>query len=115
RHDGGAPQQAAALSFASNTIDIEIEWGQCDPAAIVWNPRFFELFDRGTWTLFETVLGIPRQNLYKQFGIIGMPLVEAGAQFLAPLRFGDGAELISTITEFKRASFAVQHRILKGG
>ena len=103
------------MSYASNTIPFEVEWGQCDPARIVWNPRFFELFDRGTWMLFQEVLGVPRQNLAKHLGILSIPLVEAGAQFFAPLAFGDSAELISTITEFRRASFIVSHKIFKGG
>jgi len=30
-----------------------IEWSHCDPAGIVFNARFFEYFDWGTWTLFE--------------------------------------------------------------
>jgi 4-hydroxybenzoyl-CoA thioesterase len=104
-----------ALPFASNRLAIEVEWGQCDPARIVWNPRFFELFDNGTWMLFQKVIGVPRQNLAKHLGIFSFPLVEAGASFHAPLRFGDSAELISTVTEFKRSSFFLSHRILKDG
>jgi 4-hydroxybenzoyl-CoA thioesterase len=34
-----------------------IEWGHCDPAGIVFNSRFFEFFDWGTWMLFEGALG----------------------------------------------------------
>jgi 4-hydroxybenzoyl-CoA thioesterase len=103
------------LPFRSNRIEFEVEWGDCDPAEIVWNPRFFELFDRGTWTLFQSVLGVPRQNLAKHFGIASIPLVEAGAQFMVPLKFGDAAELVSRPTYFRRASFAVSHQIFKGG
>jgi 4-hydroxybenzoyl-CoA thioesterase len=105
----------AGLSFRSNKIEFEVAWGDCDPAAIIWNPRFFELFDRGTWTLFQTVLGVPRQELASHFGIASIPLVEAGAQFMVPLKFGDSAELISTPTDFKRASFTVSHKIFKNG
>ena len=103
------------MSFRSNRIEFEVEWGDSDPAEIVWNPRFFELFDRGTWTLFQSVLGVPRQNLAKHFGIASIPLVEAGAQFMVPLKFGDAAELISTPAEFKRSSFVVSHQIFKDG
>jgi 4-hydroxybenzoyl-CoA thioesterase len=103
-----------ALTFRSNRIEFEVEWGDCDPAKIVWNPRFFELFDRGTWSLFQTVLGVPRQNLARHFGIASIPLVEAGAQFMVPLKFGDAAELVSRPTYFRRSSFAVSHQIFKG-
>jgi acyl-CoA thioesterase FadM len=40
-----------------------IEWGHCDPAGIVFNGRFFEFFDWGTWTLFATALGIKPPDL----------------------------------------------------
>ena len=103
------------MSFRSNKIRFEIEWGDCDPAAIVWNPHFFEWFDRGTWTLFQAVFGVPRQNIARHFGILSIPLVSAGAQFMIPLKFGDAAELVSTPAEFKRSSFVVSHQIFKDG
>jgi 4-hydroxybenzoyl-CoA thioesterase len=34
-----------------NRRQFMIEWGHCDPAGIVFNSRFFEFFDWGTWTL----------------------------------------------------------------
>ena len=114
RQDAPATE-SDALSFRSNRIEFEVEWGDCDPAKIVWNPRFFELFDRGTWALFQTVLGVPRQNLATHFGIASIPLVEAGAQFMVPLKFGDAAELVSRPTYFRRASFAISHQIFKSG
>ena len=72
-----------------------IEWGHCDPAGIVFNSRFFEFFDWGTWVLFETALGVKPAALAGVFGITGIPLVDAGARFLAPARFGDVVELTS--------------------
>ena len=67
-----------------NRRQFMIEWGHCDPAGIVFNARFFEFFDWGTWTLFELALGVKPPDLGKAFGIIGIPLVDAGARFLAP-------------------------------
>jgi len=103
------------VSFFTNHIKLDIEWGHCDPAGIVFNSRFFEFFDIGTWMLFQTALSVPKQLLLEHFGIAGLPLVEAGANFSIPLKFGDVAELESTIGEFRRASFDVRHRILKNG
>jgi len=37
---------------------LTIEWGQCDPAGIVFNSRFFEIFDASTWQMFEAALGV---------------------------------------------------------
>ena len=98
----------------SNRIPLRIEWGQCDPAGIVYNPRFFEWFDIGAWTLVQAALGVPRNELSTRFGIIGLPLVEAGANFKAVLTFGDNAALVSTIMDLGRSSLSVQHHIYKG-
>jgi 4-hydroxybenzoyl-CoA thioesterase len=91
-----------------------VEWAHCDPAGIVFNSRFFEYFDWGTWILFETALGVKPENLSGALGII-LPLVDVGARFLAPARFGDVVELYSEISEFRRSSFDVAHRLTISG
>lgn len=103
------------MAYASSRMPLAIEWAHCDPAGIVWNPHFFTFFDTGTWRLFEKVLGVPRAQLNARYGLLGLALVEAGANFTAPLAFGDEAELETTVTEFRRSSFAVRHRISKNG
>src|SRR5712691_9775173 len=92
-----------------------IEWGQCDPAGIVFNSRYFEFFDVSTWSMFETVLGVPRADLFATFDIMGVPLVDARARFLLPVKFGDAVDMQSQVTEFRRSSFDVQHRLAVGG
>jgi 4-hydroxybenzoyl-CoA thioesterase len=90
---------------------LTIEWSHCDPAGIVFNSRFFEYFDWGTWTLFEKALGVRPPDLAGTFGIVGLPLVDAGARFIAPARFGDVVELTSHVSEFRRSSFDVDHKL----
>ena len=93
---------------------MTIEWGHCDPAGIVFNSRFFEFFDRSTWLLFEAALGVKPQDLAQSFGVIGIPLVDARANFLKPARFGDAIEIASRVAEFRRSSFEVEHTISVG-
>jgi len=97
-----------------NRRQFTIEWGHCDPAGIVFNGRFFEFFDWGTWALFETALGIEPAELARTLGII-LPLVDANARFLSPARFGDVVELTSQVTAVRRSSFDVEHRLLVRG
>jgi 4-hydroxybenzoyl-CoA thioesterase len=65
--------------------------------------------------MFETVLGVPRQDLFTTYDIIGVPLVDAQARFHVPVKFGDGVEVASEIGEFRRSSFEVAHRITLDG
>jgi len=94
---------------------LTIEWGHCDPAGIVFNSRFFEMFDGGTWALLEAVLGVPKHELAAVFGIVGVPLVDARARFIAQVKFGDVVVLESQVSAFRRSSFDVEHRVLAGG
>ncbi len=94
---------------------LTVEWGQCDPAGIVFNSRFFEMFDISTWMLFEAALGVTAHQLAETFDIIGIPLVDARANFLQPAKFGDVVEIASRVSEFRRSSFDVEHRLTIGG
>lgn len=94
---------------------LTIEWGHCDPAGIVFNARFFEMFDASTWLLFEAALGVKQQEFARTYGIFGIALVDARANFLKPARFGDVAEIASRVSEFRRSSFDVEHRLSLNG
>jgi 4-hydroxybenzoyl-CoA thioesterase len=92
-----------------------VEWGHCDPAGIVFNSRFFEFFDWSSWLLFETALGVRPNEIATTFGIVGIPLVDARARFLKPAQFNDVVDIASEVSEFRRSSFEVTHRITVGG
>jgi 4-hydroxybenzoyl-CoA thioesterase len=93
---------------------LTIEWGHCDPAGIVFNSRYFEYFDWSTTLLFQAALGFGKPELQRKFDA-DMPLVDARAKFLRPATFGDVVEIASTVGEFRRSSFDVQHRLTKDG
>ena len=88
-----------------------VEWGQCDPGGIVFNSRFFEMFDLSTWLLFEAALGVKAHELAKTFNIVGIPLVDARANFIKTAKFGDIVEIASRVAEFRRSSFEIEHRL----
>jgi 4-hydroxybenzoyl-CoA thioesterase len=99
----------------SSRHQVTIEWGHCDPAGIVYFPNYFSYFDASTNALFLRALGFNKYEMLKKYGIIGIPLVDAGARFLAPAKFGDTVEIASQVSEFRRSSFDVAHRITVGG
>ena len=45
------------IEMPSNTRTVRIEWGHCDPAGIVFYPRYMEMFDHSTTLLIEQALG----------------------------------------------------------
>ncbi len=99
----------------TNSRTLRIEWSDCDPAGIVYYPRYFAMFDTSTTSLFELALGMPAAQLFKAYGVVGYPLVEARARFIKPIQFSDDVTIKTTVTEFGRTSFKMQHCLSKKG
>lgn len=68
------------------TIEQKILFKHCDPARIVFYPRYFEIINDTVESFFFEVLGYPFEELHK---IGGVPTVNITTQFHAPSRHGD--------------------------
>lgn len=97
----------------TNRKSIRVEWGDCDPAGIVYYPRYFAYFDNCTAALFEAA-GLPKHEMLKAYGIVGIPMVDTRARFFAPSRFGDDVIIESTVAEWRNSSFDVRHKLFNG-
>jgi 4-hydroxybenzoyl-CoA thioesterase len=97
----------------TNTRRLVIEWGDCDPAGIVFYPRYFAMFDASTAALFSSALGMTKKAMLRHYDVVGFPMVDTRATFRAPCAFGDEVRIESAVTEFRRASFDVHHRLLR--
>ena len=93
------------------TRKLTIEWGHCDPAGIVFNPRFFEFFDWSTARLVHEALELGTGSLNAAYGVAGIPLVDTRANFLRPSRYGEEVEIVSEVTHVGRSSFEIDHRL----
>ncbi len=93
------------------TRKLTIEWGHCDPAGIVFNPRFFEFFDWSTALLVRAALGLEKSEMLAAYGLAGIPLVDTRATFHRPSRFGEQVEIVSSVMSVGRSSFEVGHRL----
>jgi 4-hydroxybenzoyl-CoA thioesterase len=99
----------------TNRRTLRIEWGDCDPAGIVFYPRYFAFFDTSTTALFERALGMTKFEFLRAYDIVGYPMVDTRARFLEASKFGDEAVIETTISEIKRSSFNIHHRLLRRG
>ena len=99
----------------TRTIKVEIQFGDCDPAGIVYYPNYFRFFDNATAGLLSAAFAMHKRNWLEHFGIAGIPMVDTGARFIKPSRFGDVVDIRSEITELGRSSFSVKHTLLRDG
>jgi 4-hydroxybenzoyl-CoA thioesterase len=98
-----------------NTRLVRIEWGDCDPAGIIFYPRYFAMFDASTSALIERALGMPKREYLKTYDFAGHPLVDTHSRFHVPTRFGDDVMIETTVMEIRRSSFDLRHRLTKDG
>lgn len=92
---------------------IEVGWGDCDPAGIVFYPNFYRWFDACSHALL-TARGLSHRTLAERFGILGCGLIDTGARFTSPARFDDVLEAESVITKVSSRTFTVKHVIRRG-
>jgi 4-hydroxybenzoyl-CoA thioesterase len=91
-----------------------VEFGDCDPAQIVFYPNFFRWMDAAALHFFRAA-GVPLWRDYEaQTGILGTPLVDATARFLRPASYGDVIDVETTIAEWRGRSFVMAHVIRRG-
>ena len=93
--------------------EVEIAWGDCDPANIVYFPNYFAWFDASTAHHFNAA-GLPKPELIRRYNVVGFPMVDTQAKFHVPSRHGDVVTIETTITRFGRSSFDVEHRLMRG-
>jgi 4-hydroxybenzoyl-CoA thioesterase len=99
----------------TNTRKTRIEWGDCDPAGIIFYPRYFAMFDTSTTHLIERATGMKKIEYLKAFAIAGHPVIETRAKFRLPTRFGDEVSIESTVVACGRSSFKIEHRLSHAG
>jgi 4-hydroxybenzoyl-CoA thioesterase len=94
---------------------VGIEWGDCDPAGIIFYPRYLDMFDACSSALIERALGMKKYDAQRHYDFAGHPLVATRVRFLFPTRFGDDVMIETAIAAVRRSSFDIEHRLLKNG
>ncbi|NIZ12586.1 thioesterase family protein [Phaeobacter sp. HF9A] len=85
------------------TFDQKILFKHCDPAGIVFFPRYFEMINDCVEHFFDAVLDWPFEVLLQTNGV---PTAEISTRFLAPSRHGDHVQLALTVTRSGRSSLS---------
>ena len=97
-----------------STYTVPVEFGDTDPATIVFYPHFFRWFDASAWRLFAKA-GLTLPVLQNDFGLVGLPIAEARSRFLRPARLGDILEVTSYVNGLSRKLFEVVHEVRNDG
>ncbi|HEY2815499.1 MAG TPA: acyl-CoA thioesterase [Casimicrobiaceae bacterium] len=101
----------SAVGPRRHVTRFRVEFGDCDPAQIVFYPNFFRWMDAASLQFFAAC-GMPGwRDLTQSDGIIGTPIVDVSAKFLRAATYGDTIDVETSIIEWRNKSFVMQHVI----
>src|SRR5437764_11345755 len=94
-------------------VRVQVGWGDCDPAGIVFYPRFYAWMDTVSHVLARE-MGIPRESMIPPgTDMYGFPVVGTQAQYLAPARMDDVLEVRTWVSRVGRSSLSLRHEIVR--
>lgn len=99
--------QPPAPAFA---LDIDIAFKHCDPAGMVFYPRYVEMLNDAVEAWFARGLGCDYQALHLQRRI-AIPTVSLNCQFTRPSRLGDRLAARLRVDRIGRSSVTLGHRL----
>lgn len=94
--------------------EVEVTFGDCDPAGIVFFPNFSKWMDASSLNFFVTC-GVPTwRELVITTGIIGTPLLEINTRFIQPATYGQRLQIHTSVQEWRGKAFIQKHRVMRG-
>lgn len=98
----------------TTTMNVEIRFGDCDPAGIVFFPRYHRWMDASSLHFFMSCGVPPWHVLEHTSGIIGTPLLEHHARFVKSATYGERLTISTSIQEWRAKVFLQKHTVTRG-
>ncbi|MEY3959715.1 MAG: hypothetical protein RIR14_369 [Pseudomonadota bacterium] len=92
----------------SYTKTIQIEFNHCDPAGIVFYPRYFEMTNSVVENFFADEIGRSFAQMHNDGMKNGVPTVHIEADFVAPSRLGDKVDFTLVVRKLGGSSVTVE-------
>ena len=97
----------------TTTYRVRIEFGDCDPAGIVFFPNFSRWMDAASLAFFMQSGLPPWRELVKTRGIVGTPLLEIHTKFLKAATYGEELVVETHVDEWRAKTFTQVHRVTR--
>ena len=98
----------------TSTMNVEVRFGDCDPAGIVFFPVFHRWIDASSLHFFMSCGVPPWHVLETTTGIIGTPLLEHQARFVKSATYGEQLTISTCIEEWRAKVFVQKHTVTRG-
>ena len=93
---------------------VQVMFGDCDPAGIVFFPNFSKWMDASSLHFFMQCGVPPWRELVKTTGIIGTPLLEIHTKFMRPATYGETLQVHTSIAEWRDKVVLQKHVVMRG-
>jgi 4-hydroxybenzoyl-CoA thioesterase len=94
-------------------FNVDVHFGDCDPAGIVFFPNFSRWMDSASLAFFMTCGVPPWRELVKTRGIVGTPLLEINTRFIKAVTYGETITIATHIEEWRAKVFVQVHRVTR--
>jgi 4-hydroxybenzoyl-CoA thioesterase len=93
---------------------VDVQFGDCDPAGIVFFPNFSRWMDAASSHYFRQC-GLPAWRAMTDLpGCVGAPLLEIHTRFINSVTYGERIEIHTHVEEWRGKVFIQHHRIMRG-
>jgi 4-hydroxybenzoyl-CoA thioesterase len=101
----------------TTTYTVNVQFGDCDPAGIVFFPNFSRWMDAASLSYFVQCGVPPWRELVKTRGIVGTPVLEINTRFIRTVVYGETITISTHIEDWREKVFTQIHRVtrLTGG
>lgn len=89
---------------------IVVQFGECDPAGLLYYPRYFDLFHRTMEAWFGEALDLPYGPFLRDRKL-GVPTVHAEADYHRPSTFGEALTVTLELPELGRSSMTFRYEV----
>ncbi len=96
------------------TYTVRVEFGDCDPAGIVWFPNFFRWIDAASRHFFIECGVPPWRETETTLCVIGTRLVDTHVKFVRTASYGDTLEVRARVSEWRGKSFVQSYVVMRG-
>jgi 4-hydroxybenzoyl-CoA thioesterase len=93
---------------------VTVQFGDCDPAGIVFYPNFQRWMDEASLAFFMACGVPPWRELVKTRGIVGTPLLEIRTRFVTAATYAQTLTITTHVEEWKNRVFTQRHVVRRG-
>lgn len=105
---------AQARPSRTHVYQVNVQFGDCDPAGIVFFPNYSRWMDEASLAYFMACGVPPWRELVKTRGIVGTPLLEINTQFKKPSTYGEILHITTTVDAWAAKTFRQRHVVRRG-